>query len=403
MDFYFLPALTWGGIWGPGGSASRQRLKRRKSSLNLSNCMDEDLRAEGGYYPHALVSYYSFRRIALQFPKDAFILGDSGGFSAMRYGMGGLDPTQVLRWQNRLCTVGVLIDMPPCDIRGVPRGWAKALNTTTDSTRRALPLYETFRTKNQNSFRWWGVVHGWTDIQRDIWWNQISAVYPFTDQGEGWAIRARPTAHDPVDIARCIRWLGTKGITCAHFFAALGFQQAATVLVLGQEAGLHTATIDSAGMTSAYARNRGIMVPSVDGLKYTTLKESVDNPTNVDLDHRTYREARDYLFEQCQCFSCKSLRTDAKDPKHRLHLGADSKRWVTKAGSYWTFRFEFHNILILRDIIEKQQHEARTNPDAFLREILGSKLKYRRVLRAFHGQEPLRGETNESPTLLDYL
>jgi len=402
MIFHFLPALTLDTRWSPGGSASRQRLKRKETSLHLLNCMDEELREKGGYYPHALISYYGLRRVALRFPQDAFILGDSGGFSVMRYGMGGLDATQVLRWQSQLCTVGVLIDRPPADTQGVPLNWEETLGTTINNTQRALPIYEKLRTKiPQLSFRWWGVVHGWRDDQRDTWWKRISEVYPFTDEGEGWAIRARPVAHDPVDIARCIRWLGSKRITRAHFFAALGFQQAATVLVLGQEIGLEVATIDSSGMTSTYARNRGIMIPTANGLRYTTLKESVESPTGVDPDKRTYREARDYLLTHCPCYSCESLRTDAKYAKHPLHLGADSKRWVIEASAYWNFRFEFHNILILRDIISKQEQEARTNPDALLREVLGE--KYGRVFRAFHGQEPFRAESNESRSLLDYL
>ena len=206
-------------------------------------------------------------------------------------------------------------------------------------------------------------------------------------------MRARPTAHDPVSIAHGIHWLGKKKIKRTHFFAALGYRQAATVIVLAPQAGLETATIDSSGMVTTYARNRGIIIPTKNGLCYNTLKESIETPGGpkhlLDVDNRTYREGRDYLLNTCTCYSCQVMQEHAKDKQHPLHEGKGEQRWTTGASSsYWLFRFEFHNLLILRDIIENLKREAAIDPDALLKEVLGD--QWVTVVRASEGQEPLR-------------
>jgi len=407
MNFHFLPALTLDTKWSPGGSASMQRIRSDRTEEALVNWMDERIRGTSAFYPHVLISYYGLRDIPLQLPEDGFILGDSGGFSVTRYRIEGLDPIagidpiDVLRWQARLCRVGVIIDVPPIDLHGNQK-WETGLEGTLQTVRRSVSLYEEMKRENlAPRFRWWGVVHGWTDKQRDLWWREVSQIYPFTDEGEGWAIRARPTAHDPISIAWCLRWLGMKGITHTHFFAALGSTSSATIIVLGPRAGLEFATVDSTGMISTYARNRGIMIPDNNGLSYTTIKESIALPIGVDRSRRTYREARDYCLEKCTCFACKDLQEKAKDAQHPIHLGKGEKRWVLGASLYWNYYFEFHNLLVMKSVVENQKKEAARDPDKMLREILGD--KYGQVIRAFEGQEATRTQTGTARSLLDWI
>ena len=143
------------------------------------------------------------------------------------------------------------------------------------------------------------------------------------------------------------------------------------------------------------------MVPNQDGLNYTTIKESVQLPQGVDKKNRTYREARDWLLERCNCYSCLRLQEAAKDPRHPVHLGEDSRRWVLGASLYWNYYFEFHNLLVMKTVVENQKREADLHGDKMLRTVLNS--KYHPVVRAFLGQEAARVNTGIQRSLLDWI
>jgi hypothetical protein len=62
-------------------------------------------------YGHTLISYVHWKR-PFNFPKGSYIFGDSGGFSLRSETMAHklkIDPVDVLRWQESMCTVGLRV------------------------------------------------------------------------------------------------------------------------------------------------------------------------------------------------------------------------------------------------------------------------------------------------------
>lgn len=226
MKFFFLPALSNSvSRWNPGGIASAQfggrtpRTNSKLQKLRVPNWMDEELKGTSAYYPDTLISYYYFRQKALRLPKGAYVFGDSGGFSAMRYGMvrqtGAahqrcLDPVDIVQWQAARCNVGAVLDLPPVDDQE-QRIWHEALKVTLQNTKNALPAYQELREQG-SGFRWWGVVHGWTQTDLETWWNRVSAIYPFDGKGEGFAFKARDPSYNPVAVSRCLRFIRRRGL-----------------------------------------------------------------------------------------------------------------------------------------------------------------------------------------------
>ena len=378
MKFLFLPALSNSvSRWNPGGIASAQYAgptPRRTNSvlqkLRVPNWMDEELKGTSAYYPHTLSTYYYFRHKALKLPEDAYVFGDSGGFSIIRYGMSRpdgaahqrcLDPVDVLQWQASQCDVGAVLDVPPVDRWG-QRMWEEALSTTLKNIKRALPKYEALG-RDKHAFRWWGVVHGWTEEDLETWWHRVSAIYPFAGESEGWVFKARDSSSNPLAVSRCLRFIRRRRLTRIHFLAAAAPGAVVTMLVLGPRAGIHFISSD-AESGGKLARNRKIIIPTQDGLSNTYLAERGEG-----------REVRDYLFRQCACLSCEQLREDAE-------------RWPDVVGGeyneYWTHRFAFHNQIAYCQLMLNLEREAKSsNPDVLLRDVLGS--SYGATLRAFGG------------------
>lgn len=379
MKFLFLPALSNSvSRWNPGGIASAQYAgptPRRTNSvlqkLRVPNWMDEELKGTPAYYPHTLSTYYYFRHKALKLPEDAYVFGDSGGFSIIRYGMSRvdgaahqrlLDPVDVLQWQASLCDGGVVLDMPPVDMNG-KRIWEEALSTTLKNIRRALPTYEALR-QDTHAFRWWGVVHGWTQQDLETWWHRVLAIYPFAGEGEGWVFKARdPSSSNPLAVSRCLRFIHRHRLTRIHFLAAAAPKAVVTMLVLGPRAGVHFISSD-AESGGKLARNRKIIIPTHDGLGYTYMAERGEG-----------REVRDYLFQRCACFSCEQLPEDAEQWPHVVG---------GKYNEYWTHRFAFHNHIAYCRLMLNLEREAKSNADdddVLLKAVIGS--DYGATLRAF--------------------
>lgn len=375
MKFLFLPALSNSvSRWNPGGAASAQyggrtlRTNSKLQKLRVPNWMDEELKGTHAYYPHSLITYYYFRQKTLQLPKDAYVFGDSGGFSAMRYGMvrqtGAahqrcLDPVDIVQWQASLCDVGAVLDLPPVDLQG-QRMWEEALSTTLKNIRRALPTYEALQ-QDTHPFRWWGVVHGWTQENLETWWNRVSAIYPFAGEGEGWVFKARdPLSSNSIAVSRCLRFIRRRVLTRIHFLAAAAPRAVATMLVLGPRAGVEFISSDAESV-GKLARNRRIIILTQDGLGYTYLEE-----------FGVEREVRDDLLRRCACVSCEQLREDAE-------------RWPDVVGGdyneYWTHRFAFHNQIAYCQLMSNLEREAKSDADVLLRTVLGS--SYGATLRAF--------------------
>jgi hypothetical protein len=354
--------------------------------------MDDNLRGTPNFYPHILITYYHFRDIAIKLAPEGYVLGDSGGFSIRTFGMyrgagpprhqRRVDPVDVVQWQANMCNVGLVLDMPPVDSNYRPTitAWKKGLALTVKNTARALPAYERIRANGQNPFRWWGLIHGWTDAQRDTWRKAIADVYPFNDAGEGWSIRARPTAHDPVSIAWAMRYLAKNKIKRAHFLAAAGLPAVGAILALGPEAGLEFATCDSLSAVE-FAKNRKIILPSKEDLKTNVIIEREVSST----------VARDYLMESCPCFSCIGLRKD-------VAAGIAPEEY----DGYWLHRFLLHNQLYFITQVRLIEERMKADKDATLRALMGA-TKHSEMLRAFSGHGAPKTKSGLPRNLMDYL
>ena len=123
-------------------------------------------------------------------------------------------------------------------------------------------------------------------------------------------------------------------------------------------------------------------VPTPEGWAYTQRAERGQG-----------RAARDYLLQQCECWSCQGLRDDcAHAPQH-----VDGPY-----GEYWTFRFIFHNTLMLRRTFATLSEAAATDPEGALRDVLGAK-RHGAVLRAFDGREPSQVAVGMPRSLLEWV
>jgi hypothetical protein len=352
-------------------------------------------------YAHGLISYVHWKR-PFVFPPGAHIFGDSGGFTL---GVGRtdvrLDPVAVLEWQAGLCTVGCILDLPPW--AGGRRVWERALETTVANTRRALPVYERLRAGG-SAFRWWGVIHGNTPDEQEIWRSAVAAVYPFTDEGEGWALRAEPYVH-PFTVASSLRMARRAGLRRMHFLAATGYRVIATLLCLGQEAGLDLVTYDSTFAIKS-GLNRRILRADDTGFRWTNILES-----------EAEMHVRHYLRDECACAVCADLR-------HRTPPRRSSLLPVKNGFSGWDgLWLQLHNVQTQLDVIARQWAAAQRDPAGLLREVLPrtnardvaveGAHRYARVRRFFEGGGGLPTElfrvagkgviTGSTRTLLDML
>lgn len=334
MRQYLLPVWGW----------SRYATARKDAALRLGAWWSD----EPFDYPHALISYVHWKQ-RFEFPEDAYIFGDSGGFSLGSKRATKLDPVDVLHWQAHLCTVGCVLDLPPSRTE-----WQLPLEVTADHTRRALPWYEKLRAGG-TPFRWWGVLHG--DHEYDVreYFHAISDIYPFTDSGEGWAVKAEPEVN-PFSVARSLRILRTLNISRAHFLKATSQSVIATLLALGVEAGLDLLTYDSAYALKS-GLNRAVFVPTENGLTYRILREREEGS-----------DARDYLRDRCSCRVCEFMRSRSDE----LTAG----RYENRAGVFggWFSSWSaFHNAEIQRARTAALAAAAERDPAYLLREVLGAK------------------------------
>jgi hypothetical protein len=318
------------------------------------------------HYPHALISYVHWGKPYV-FPEGAYIFGDSGGFTlrspsrAMRSNK-AIDPVAVLKWQISLCRGGAILDLPPIQQeRGRRwREWGKALEVTKKHTQRALPTYIEAR-KAGSKFRWWAVGHGNSEEEFEAWYREISNIYPFEDEGEGWAVKAEPNP-DAYTVARTLHTLQRLGVTRTHFLAATGQDVTAVLFTLGPEAGLEFVTYDSAyAIKDGF--NRGAFRPAADGLSWSTMQEIGDE-----------NHVRKYVIEECECEACVYMRARSEVyDKGRKGIRAE------EFGGWMSTWLQLHNLCIQKVTLENQAAEASHD---FLREILGPR-NYARVLRVF--------------------
>jgi len=349
----------------------------------VPTCIDAARRGTVVYYPHGLLSYHYWKKIKLSTEwRDAgFMFGDSGGFSIRTEGA-VIDAARVLRWQAAVCTAGCLLDVPTKDQYERPC-WAVGLAKTCAHTAHVLPLYEKLL-RADTAFRWWGVLHGNFGPQLVGWWNKISAIYPFSEQGEGWAVRPEPTITH-YTLAHMLQFLKQRRVRRAHFLAATAIKSAATIAVLSEEVGLEFASFDSASAAIA-SGNRQIMVPTADGVAWTLLKEK----TRTGKTHDDQWRMREYLWNHCACGFCAELRGCYPT----IALVTDMA-WVV-----YSF---LHNLFIqIRTFNAHGAAIAAGDGHALLRTLLGHE-DYFKVMRAFAGKLGQAADAGAPRSLLDFL
>lgn len=356
-----------------------------KWKLNPINWMDERTAGSPAHYPRVLVSYYHWRMAQFEFHPDDFIFGDSGGYSVVTLGA-QISPREVLHWQIKNCSVGVILDVPPyvsvgsSVLGGSARSnWDEALRKTRENTRLALPVYESEVLEGSREFGWWGVVHGEAHFQMQEWFDAISEIYPFDGPEEGWALKPHP-ANRPPSVARCLRFVNSSGIRRAHFLQMTGIPAVTTLFCLGPEAGLDFATYDSAS-SSFSGINRTVFQLTGDGLEIRT---SVEKNREKGETH-----ARDWMVERCDCPSCDFMREDLDAFPEKINE------------EYYKYRMIYHNTLISRQVFANLKREAEAHPHELLKAKLGD--LYPSVLRAFEGPAPHTVSLGTPKSLLDFV
>lgn len=305
--------------------------------LGPLNWVDPRLKGTAGWHPYALISYHYWRTERFRFDPEVYVFGDSGGYSVMSIGA-SIDPVMLILWQIENCTVGAILDHPPFAVRKGGRSprWEAALAETVQNVRQALPYY--LRALDEGEpFRWWGVIHGDTRQQQEEWHGRIAEVYPFTEEGEGWAIKPRPA--NPATITRSVWVARDLGVRRLHFFTIGGLDCARTLFQVGLKAGIEFATFDSTTpITNGI--NRQIFCPDPDRLRWTILDgRGSDSGRMQDM-----RDGHDYLLETCRCRSCSILRRATEEAPERID------------DEHWKYRIIFHNVLVMGDVLDQVYH-----------------------------------------------
>ena len=354
------------------------------SPMNFLDCPEDS----PGYFPHALISYYHWRSSRRELDRNKIqIFGDSGGYSIATLGAEEtrIDPTSVIYWQIKYCSVGVILDVPPFINVGssvlsgsAVSNWEKALDTTVENTRRALPIYLRAR-REGTPFRWWGVVHGETAEQRDEWYSRVADIYPFDDEGEGWGVKVHP-ANSTTHLAALLRWCKRRGITRTHWLQMTGVPAVMTLFLLGPIAGLKYASYDSAASSFA-GINRAVYKMNPDGISFTSVVEKTKLGET---------QGQEILLD-CPCQSCEWLREDLPQRKKLLKAERDWKRKLKKPGEpelmeYWKYRMIFHNTLIAARIYENLDKRCAEEGFALAKEFLGY-ARFAKTMRAFRGYQ----------------
>lgn len=411
-------------LWLPAHSESFTRQLTRLGLWQISDPVSPL------YYPHALISYAHWttsrpsmqarnnpkvgasggrrgpksRDHAVPFKRDAgaYVFGDSGGFTIRTLGM-KFDPVDVIRWQGGVCSVGVILDVPTFNNTGA-RIWEQAVRETCMMTQKALPAYLKLREQG-SPFRWWGVIHGMPNGEREEWMDKVSAIYPFTDEGEGWSILPQPIQVNrvtPRAVASVMRFAMERKIKRLHVLMCTQPACVATLLCLQAESGVEFLTYDSSTFAMSGTKRTAI-VPTENKLSYEVTDEQFRATTQAAKKPRPVSaitgkavpasavdsEARDYLLKECECGSCRQWREDLKK---------DEAYWMQD--SRVGYRFSLHNFAIQKQTFAHLTASAHSDPEHTLRELLGK--DWGIVRRAFDGRESITTQTGSYRSLLDY-
>ena len=306
--------------------------------------------------------------------KNGFLLGDSGGFSIVSRGV-SLDPVNVIRWQQKHCTVGVILDVPPYRISGRAYQsagdiWDASLKRTLDNVCRGLEHYD----YEGDSFRWWGVGQGENQEQMQRWYEAVAKIYPFNRPGEGWAIKPTP-ANNFYSMVRSVRFIQENKVKRVHMLMTTGIKTVAVLLGMLHLTGpIELVTYDSAS-AGIYTGNRHAWRIRDHGLTLAEWLPRVYTP-------------KDFFEMPCTCPPCTWFKEEYKEnPNLEDPLFID--------------RLALHNHLILFDFFDRIGKLAEKDPEKLIKTY--TKANYGDIMRALRQGEVVRRSVSRPVKLVDRI
>jgi len=410
MEQRFLPCIfPWRLRFKLYTGNPRDRRERIYSWLNKAD--------QETYHPGALVSYeyrdayqgIVTRELGMVGVEtnnlEPIIFGDSGGFG-LAQGRLNTDGPTVMGWQMKYSTRGAILDWPPYKILGGTGVAATAnvlfkenLAKTVGSVQRALPYYERGR-KHGTRFRWWSVLHGQSEAQTTKWFDSIRAVYPFTDEGEGWCIAAKEKNRMRA-ITKHMRFLLDRGVQRMHLLQVTSWRDLGAAFALAHlDGNVQELTYDSATAT-ILGRNMGVLVP----------EPTQDAPWAFGS-----RDLRKGEFDwECTCAGCRWAKEDTGLTKQQLTKLDFTKATHSKQarnGNKWRSPFVWylmmHNVLTMVKAFDLLWEQVQLYPRSVLKTCAGK--KYGQVLRQWypeHSHDSVRKQARvkqlHTPTIQDIL
>jgi len=141
-------------------------------------------------YDKMLISYHYGKKGSKDDIGDhiASVMGDSGGFQATSLGI-DIDPKVVIDWQNRVCDIGLTLDIPPFDKNDVINGdylvgkdFDKCMNISNKNA-------NIMRGKKDENLDLYLVLQGGNDQDRQRWLDEGLKEY---NDWEGYALSVKP-------------------------------------------------------------------------------------------------------------------------------------------------------------------------------------------------------------------
>lgn len=161
-------------------------------------------------------------------PRNAVVIGDSGGFQAIKGLLGAIDAVlcrDVLRWQERYCDVGIVLDVPTAAI-AEPKSGFTSFEQCRDQTVKNIAWAAANR--KSNDLRLLNILQGRNGNEADDWHRAVRA-FPL----EGWAWGG-PLKFDLYEVCRRIIVMLDNGdlIDRSAWIHFLGVQQPTMAVLL---------------------------------------------------------------------------------------------------------------------------------------------------------------------------
>jgi hypothetical protein len=330
--------------------------------------MDSRLAPELQHHSY-LASYGLWKGKRLPWPirEGSFIFGDSGGFSVVASGA-KLDPRQVLAWQMKYCTAGVILDIPPYRFGGKSQfvgsaadAWDESIQRTVGNVQRAAPLYvQHLKEGTLSPFWWYGAVQGESYTQLEEWYTRVAEVYPFGQAGnEGWALAPKP-CNDIPTVVRFMRLAREKQMKRIHVLQTASPQTVGVMMALAKLGGVEWVTHDSASIHINTA-NRNAFLDN--GSWWGSWGNNA---------HRAgWNALFSLLTTNCDCVACSWVREDTFAEK-------------TYTERHYRNRLLLHSFLNIRALEARMHAAVESDAEGFLKVIADT--TYGEVLREWEGR-----------------